>query len=347
MISAHMKYGGVSAKVRALYGKHLKRADFEKLIAMDRVRDIAAYLQEAPGWRDALRGLDLTDVHRHDLEQALRNELYLEYIRIYQFMSAEDHPLMRYLIRRREHDEVLNFLRTLISGNPSEYRPMLPHFFREKSRLPFDRFADCKTFSEFLNLLSGTVYGNLLSAAPRTGEAPPDYALVKTILLSHYLNEMAAVVKKQYRGETAQLLEQFLFVRAELLNINTIMRIKRYFPEMTSSSASFLLPFHYYLRVPFLSALLDAPSAEAAMDMLKQSPYAKLYGGPEFHYIEDYQNKYLFEVNRKLLSTTVPSVYTPIAYLTLKEFEVSNLIHILECTYYGVKPSDHSILLLA
>ena len=45
------------------------------------------------------------------------------------------------------------------------------------------------------------------------------------------------------------------------------------------------------------------------------------------------------------MSAPTPSVYTPLAYLYLKQTEVSNLVKIIECVHYGMTPEESGVIL--
>ena len=70
-----IRYGGIAAKVRAMYGKRLKPEDYEKISELETIPDIAVYLRGCPGWAPALEQLSMNDLHRFNLEVRLRARL--------------------------------------------------------------------------------------------------------------------------------------------------------------------------------------------------------------------------------------------------------------------------------
>ena len=48
-----MVYGALATKAKAMYGKRLRFADFEKMAAMGSEADVLAYLRQQPGWHQA------------------------------------------------------------------------------------------------------------------------------------------------------------------------------------------------------------------------------------------------------------------------------------------------------
>jgi vacuolar-type H+-ATPase subunit C/Vma6 len=344
MISSFMQYGGISAKVRAMYGKRLTRSDYEKLIHSKSVSDIASYLKSLPAWSEALKNVQPTTVHRADLEKALRDGIDREYERIYGFMSGSDHPLMRFLIRRKEMDEIFRFIRLLSSPeSASEYICTFPLFFKKHSGIRFEKFSSCRSFEDFLECLKGSIYYSSLSALPRKQGELPDYTITKAALSAGYFGEIIKLIGKKYSGSISKTLKEGAGTQVDLINIETIIRIKRFFPDMSSDLPRYLIPYGYKLKSDLVKSLTDANTADETLELLKSSPYAKLFNSRAYANLEDYRYQYLYDFYKKLLSSSEPSVFTPIAYLNIKEIEVNNIINIVECVRYGETPSSASI----
>ena len=80
MTGAGMKYGALSAKVHALYGKRLRTEEFARLAGMKSEAEILDALRQHPGWSRALSQCvpgGWKYVGRIEVEQALREELRL------------------------------------------------------------------------------------------------------------------------------------------------------------------------------------------------------------------------------------------------------------------------------
>lgn len=338
-----MNYGGMSAKVRAMYGKRLTRADFDKLIQSKSVSDIAAYLKSLPAWTEALRHILPATVHRAELERAIRNEIMLEYMRLYKFASRNDQALLRYFIRRRELNEITMFLRLLLTGQAAAYVCTFEPFYREHIHIRFESLSQCRTFDEFLEGIRGSIYHDTLAMLPRKQGEAPDLTIAKSALSGRYYAEGLRIIKRNYSGEVADLLIASNGARVDLMNIEILLRIKRYYPQMSPRAAEYLVPYKYKLSGDFFRSMAEAPTADDAIEMVKNSPYAKVFTNYRFANLEDYILRFTYDTDRKLLHRAEPSVITPIAYIGLKEIEVRNLINVIECVRYGDTPESASI----
>ena len=57
MLNALMRYGALTAKVRALYGKRLRLPDFEHMAALSAPSEVLDYLRTQPGWTAAVSAM--------------------------------------------------------------------------------------------------------------------------------------------------------------------------------------------------------------------------------------------------------------------------------------------------
>lgn len=325
MLRALMRYGGTAAKVRAMYGRRFRPADYARLIDSRSVSEAAAFVRSSPGWNTAGDG---------DLENALKGVVNDEFTRIYKFMSREDHPLLRSVIRRSEQNEILRFYKLINAGTPQDYECELPEFFRKHSGVDFSRFHDVTDIDGLRLALSPTEYRDAIV---------PDYTLCKTILDTRYYSEAFRVIDKHYGGDVT--LKEGFGGEVDLLNIVTLARIKTYFRSMSDSAAEYLIPLRYRLKPALIDAMLKAADGETVLALATASPYGKLFAGADFNIMDDYLQKRFYEFHRRVLAAPVPSVYTPLAYLHLKELEYINIVKIIECVRYGTTPERAGVYL--
>ncbi len=345
MIRQTMKYGGAAAKVRSMYGRRLRPEDYSALLGMHSVREAAEYLRGFRSYTDVLRGVDVAALGRADLEHVLSGALNQEFIRIYRFMSKEDHPLLGRLIERAEIDEILSFLRAWDPALDHEYVCRMPDDFLKYSSIDFKKLEHVTDFEQFWSELEHSKYYLPLANLPRDRGASPEYPLAKSVMDAKYYTDLFTLIDKRYSGDVALKLKEGYGAEVDLLNIVSVLRIKTYFPTMEEDIRGYLLPVGGRERERFLDALVAAPDADAALAVVKASPYKALFSGGKLRTIDDYAEMYLYRFNKKIMTVPVPSVYTPLAYLYLKQTEVQNLVKIIECIHYGMTPEEAGVIL--
>ena len=329
-----------------MYGRRLRESDFISLINMKSIAEVTSFLKEHPGWAPSLMKANSAEIRRGELESALHDQVTSEYIRIYKFMSRDDHHLMSFLILRAEGDEILKCLRSFAEDSMDEYVCTLPEYFRKSMPVDFLKLAGCTDFDVFWEAISASSFFPTLSRLPRDNEEKiPDYPLAKVLVDTQYFSSLMNTIEKKYSGDTVLKLKDGLGSEIDLLNIVSIVRIKRYFPNMSDEIADYLLPLRHRIRPALLREMMKAPSSEAVIELLGSTPYRRLFSENSFGMIDDYVKKHIYEFNRRVLTTSEPSVYTPLAYISLKENEAANLTKIIECVRYGISPGDAGIYL--
>ena len=341
MIDSYMRYGALAAKVKALYGKRLRFSDFEHMAGLPNEQSILDYLRSQPGWSAAVSAAlsAMTPsgyVGRMELEDALRLQVWREYEGLNHFVPRPDKNLVAFPLRQAELLAILGTLRRLKShGRVREgvlAMPNLPFKVNRKA------LASCKDYNGLLAAVQGSIYYEpLLHIRPDDPNVLPDYTTTEALLRSTYFSHIYRIIYKSYAGETKSLLLRGMGERVDLLNIIHILRLKTYFPQTPREDyAGVLFPFQYRLTMDFLRRLCEAPGAEGAYELLRESPYGDCFDETAVDAVEEYYQRAVFRFNKRQLSAVPPSIYTAIAYLELKELELGVLVNVIESVKYGV-----------
>lgn len=338
MITSYMKYGALSAKVRAMYGKRLRSADFEHMASLTDPRDVLEYLRAQPGWTAAVAALsaDRGYVGRAELEEALRRQVSHDYAALVHFVPKADKAVVSFPVRLAELSEIMTALRRLKSGGDAA--PTAPEY---ESALKIDRAAmrACTNYTALVNAAKGSIYyAPLTSLRPDQSGGLPDYPIAEAILQSAYFSHLYKTVHQNYAGETKRVLLRAFGEQVDLLNLIHLLRIKTYFPDEVAFRST-LFPFSYKLTDDKMKTLSAAAGVEEVFALLSDTPYAKAFENLPHTAagVEEYYRRALYRFNKGQLAAGEPSVYTAVAYLNLKELELQALVHLVECVKYGVR----------
>ena len=334
MIGRLTQFGAASAKVKAMYAKRLRPEDFARISAMRNVPEVVSFLREHPGWRGAFDG-SFDETRRGPLEAGLRRYLLSEYTRVLLFVQREDRFILYDRVLRAEMEQIMRFLRHAGAGRTSDYEADLSALFRIQSRINFDRLSKADTYADMLEAVKNTRFHGALSRLPVGEDGFPEYPSVETVMRHHYYKTLMDMVDKRYRGATRELLRRAVGSQVDMINITNIMRMRKYFPERMDTVIPMLLPVRYKLSPAFIRQLYSAKDDEAAQALLRGSPYGKVFSEHQFTHIEEYYYQYIYDFNRKILTGGIPSVYTPAAYLSLRDVELKNLTAAIERVRYA------------
>ena len=101
--------GAIISKVRSMYGEHLNERDYSELLRKRSVGEIAGYLKQETHYREALRNVRENNVHRGQLEDILRKDLFRELVRLYRYADSKDEAYYHLFIEEVEIDVILQF----------------------------------------------------------------------------------------------------------------------------------------------------------------------------------------------------------------------------------------------
>ena len=338
MISNIIKYGGLFGKVKAMYGNRLTTSDFEQMAGMRNVSEVAQYLRQHPSWSDELSGSNIEQqfMHRQSLERLLRRGLLLEYEKILRFLQADDRRIIGNLVYISDAYVVSTFLRFLYTKNTDKFEINLPDFYITGSKINFEKLRAAQSYDGMLEALAKAPYFGALSKLRPDDGGEPNYNAVDIAIRSSCYRNFFSVAKKSFSGKERRLIEEAVGTEIDLYNIITVMRLKKYFPEALDDVFQFLMPFNCRIRPEMLRKIYKAPTVADAMKLIGETKYAQAFTAEDLLYLEEAQYRFMYRMARKLLTEAVPSLYTALAFLIIKDVELHNIVHVIECVRYGV-----------
>ncbi len=338
MLKELFEYAAINGKVHAMLGNRLDQADFNKMMTMQTVPEIAAFLSTTKAWGPCLRGTDLEEVRRAELEKRLRLGLESEYARLAVFASKGMRELLRALAGKAEAGELLRFLRFLSAGHPADFAVSLPGDLLGRSRIRFDLLGQTPDYQGLLQAVAGTIYEKPLQKAAPADGAAFDYPAAETAVQSAYFRAILDGVARGFSGKDRRDLEDYFLEQCDFDNIVRIIRLKKHFSVEHEEVVRYLLPYSGKLKGGFLKDLTNAASLEDAMQLLRAGPYGKIFQQADHQDIEEYAFAF-FRSSRLLIRQGRPSAFTAVVYLDVKETELKNIVNVIECVRYQVPAS--------
>lgn len=328
----------VGAKARVLYGRLLSDMDYWEILQCDTVPEIADYLQRAEGYREDLSTLIAANAHRAELEDRLRAVPVRRAEAFMSYLSGPRRDFLRAWVERFQAEQLKRVLRWLLSGhgNREEMRARLQEM--PLITLPFDALLSSRTFGEALESLKGTAYYAPLKeplkglSEGRMNLFPAEMAIDALIIASLYRTTLRLpLLERHYVLELVGGL-------VDLLNIYWLYRALRFYSMGKEEALNRLLPVRHKARFSFLRSLSHAKDLDEFWSLLKETPYATAFGDspPQDELVlERSLKRFFFRSALRAFRSGSPSFHTMVAYLMLLEFEVMDLVAIVEDVRYG------------
>lgn len=337
-------YAALSAKVRAMYGGRMTAEDYRLLMEKKTLPEAAAFLQAHRGYSRGLAGLRASGIRREALENALREVYIQEYQRIFSFLSLEDKALMRFPVYRAERDAIITAMGRLNSPRRVEDAAIWTGTLQKNSKLKLARLELADSFQDIVEAAEDTIYASALERSAVQMKAPST-AFVDNMMQVTYFAHLYKVLSTHYSGQVKTVLRQSFDQETDLLNLVQFLRLKKHFSQEDVQRYSFPLTCSHRLGRAHIQTLLSAPDYESAFQLVCDGPYGHVFRTLSTTGLEAYLYTLQFRFNQRQLRAAIPTVYTPIAYLSLKEIELRNIISIIECIRYEIKPDSYVTLI--
>lgn len=340
MYSSLVQYGAAAAKVRALYGRMLRPAEWESLGAFQSLADVSAFIRSHPGWREAAELIPPGCRDEQVLERAMHVQLESEYERIYKFAAREDKRFLLLSVYRTEYRRILSALRRVLARRGPETESAQERgFVAEKTKVHRKALSAAATLEDIIRAAEDTIYADVLKTVPldeHTGI--PDYARAQVLLENRFYSAAWRYLQKEHRGTAKAELCEMFGREADYLNLTHIMRLRRSFPGSLGSLNDLLIPIRWKLTDEYISRLASAATDEEALALLRASRWGPLFQDESLTASEHSYERGLEAFCRRSIHAQKPSVLVPQAYLTLKGIECGKLMRAAEAAKYGISP---------
>lgn len=333
-------------KSRAMYGKRLTNENYQDLVRMKSVREIASYLKETPGYADVLSNIYPESVHRGQLELLLHKSLFNKYIRLTHYDVSGKSNFLSFVVSRLEIEQILRCIMGINANNTENFIVDLPGYLISHASFPMIKLAKIKTFEELLEVIDKTPYEKVIRQfTPKNGELI-DYTGCEVSLRTLYYTRMFSLIQRDFKGKHRDELEEILKIEVELINVSTIFRLKSFFKMDGQEIRKYLFPFTYKLKKERLENLLQAESGEDIFRMINSSSYGNKIDNDEFSYIEDDIRRLNAYYNKQLLrfSSNAPAVVY--CFMSLAQIELINITNIIEGVRYNLSAEEIRKLLV-
>ena len=333
-------------KARAMYGKRLTPENYQELLRMKSVRDVAAYLKTAPGYADALSNIYPDSIHRGQLELMLEKSLFQKYVRLSRYDITNKSSFLSFVISRFEVEQILRCIMFLNAGESESFISDLPGYLISHATFPIMRLAEVRSFYDLLHVLERTKYEDTIRRfVPNEGERI-DYTNCDIALYTLYYDEMFGMIDRILKGKEKEELRELIKIQIELRNIATIFRLKNYFKADGDEIRKYLLPYRYKLREDKLDRLLKAESGDEILGFIRSSNYGRQLEGDRFVYIEDYMRQINAYYNKRIIRFSFNAPVVVYGFMELMQLELLNITNIIEGIRYNMSPENIRKLLI-
>lgn len=330
-------YGALSSKARASFAKLLTREDYEELIEKNNVAEIVEYLKNSTHYKAILSNVDEHSIHRGQLENIIKTDIMKEYSKFLRFTSGNARKFLQSTYKKYETESLKIIFRRLETvGNVMSAEGFLL-FLKDNASVDFHRLLKSKDSMEFINNLQGTEYYDVLKPFS-ADNVKINLFNIEMVLDLNYFKFLHKRMKKYLKGNDKKPLEDSFGIKTDVLNILWIYRCKKYYDMPREIILSYILPFNSNIKKETLRQLIDTNDLEDFAKIVAGTKYAGIFNRDIDEFFEVNFAEYMYNVHMKLFRRYPLTVSSAVDYIHMKEYELSNIISVIEGIRYGLRP---------
>lgn len=326
-------YSAISTKIRAMNSKLLTLNDFKQLAQSENIGDMVINLNKFPNYEKVFKNMDLSTLHRADIEKILTITKFNDFTKIYNFSDIKTRKFLKLYFINYEIAIIKRCLRNCLNNKDLNLDLKdFKTFFKQHSTLNFDNLIQANDKKSFIDKLKGSIYFNILSSLPVNSKINEYETCLDMLFIRQIWKKKDELLTKN---------EQKAFIkcfgtRIDLLNIQWTYRSKRYFNLPNDKIAALLIPMYYKIKEDELYKLMNTKDLNEFEIIFGNTYYGmkekKLYDyKPSLEILlKDLLDKFYKEAAMKYPY----SINIITSYLYRRQSEIDTLINIIESIKY-------------
>ena len=326
----------INVKCRAMYARLLDRREYDLLVSMQSVSQIAEYLIKQTPYAYALREIDENDVHRGRLEQCFKRSLFYDYESLLKFTAGGYKAVINAMFESHEIDDIKLVVSSICSDNEHMLTPEDLEYTRSYGKISVANLLGADTMESLVANLNGTRYYKPL--LPFAARENPDFLKIDNALnLLDYKTKTEAF-NKSLRGSGRRILSLIYGVKTDIENILFIYRIKKLYNYTAGEIMSYLIPCEYRISQKDLLSFVNSDSTEEIAEKIERTKYGFLFPKDRENEWETLHAEFFYRIYKNMLRRNGNSICVALSYLYLKETDMKNIVMIIEGVRYALPP---------
>lgn len=332
----------VGVKAHVLYSRLLNTEDYWSLLGSDTVAEIADKLRGCEGYRDYLATLP-REVHRYDLEAAVKASLLEQAKTFLLHFSNPRRGFFTAWLSWYDGENLKSILRHVAAGNTDREELRRRLCVVPGTKVAYGNVLSARNFSEMSDALRESPYYKVIAEPMKrleTGEERTLFSLEMAIdsfielSLYRWMNKLEPRERK--------LLLPIFGSRIDLMNMYILYRALAFYNMTPEETLNRILPVRYKISLRFLREMLRARDVDIVTQMLRENfpEYAgvitEALDEEESHLaLERNIKRYTYRQAQLVFGRGSPGFHTAMSFFMIKEFEIQDLVHIIEDVRYG------------
>lgn len=330
------RYSAVNTKIASMCGKLLKDEDYRKIISLDSTPEIAVYLRDNTAYGEFLRDIDLSAIHRDELERHLKQGLINYMDKLIHYFNGDYRNFFKCFYMKYEIYDLKRVARLVhIDKSFNNLKENL--VFAGKYRyIDIDAIIKAKSVAEIIFALDGTVYEPFLKNLI-DGNSKETLFRFEMALDRAFFSIMEENVKRLDKTDQRAFFDLYGSY-IDMLNLQWIYRGKKYYNLTPEEIFNYTINRGYRFNYIRIKEFCYSKDIEDFASKAKKTPYAFMFKGDDVQdiFMERRMNRFMYFRTKSAKQKFKLDLSVIIAYMDLIEFEIKDIISMIENVRYSM-----------
>ncbi len=335
-MNSFASYQAVNTKLHARKKALLSRKEWQEAISFKSVTQVTDFLKKRPAYKKLVSEHSGEDLHRVDLEAVLERHIVKEIESMLHYFSGSYKEFFKTFLMEYEINDLQLLIRS-ISRN--ENMANIENFYvhSEKYGLSiYPKLASCKTITQFIEALKGTIYYEALRTMVQDDMAKREFHMEMKLYILFYRELMKTV--KNLNQKDRRIARKMIGTRIDLINVQWIYRARQYYDISPEEILIYSLPFGYKITYYKLKNLCYTKNMDEFKKLCKR--YLSFSIDEEDDtFLEHTIDKQVYQYAKKM-AYDGSSIVASLAYIYTLYIEVQDLIALTEGIRYNLRENE-------
>lgn len=330
------RFAAINTKIRVLKSRLLDDKDYINLIEKANLSEQISYLKENTQYHSVLGNIEEHMDLQH-IEISLKRFIIIQFNKIIKYFTDDYGSFYKALILRYEIEDLKTYIRAVGRHEKMDKRTELikdGYFSIDPNKLIFSSNLD-----EFTQKLKGTIYYDVLR--PYINETDDKIIFYMEMNLDRLYFRTVEAQSQKLSLEDRKIFKDTLEENIELLNIEWIYRGIKFYSLLPEELINYALPYGDELKYSQIKDICYS-GEQRLKEVVLKTKYAFLFeGDQDIDLFMDIKIKrYLYYKYQKIFNKGKLDLGISIAYIHLLEYEIRDVISILESISYDLSKHD-------
>lgn len=330
------RFAALNTKSRALIGKLLDNGDYINLMSKKSVPEVAAYLKHNTHYRDILNGVDENSIHRGSLETILKKSHIDGMGKLIHYFHDIYKEFYKTMFIRYEIEDLKTMAKGIKSGRDNTLLKDSLMYIGRFSVLNTDTLLSSKTIHDFLRSLKGTIYFDYLRPLIEGKENINFFSMEMTLDLAYF--DIFYKNLETIEAEDKAIVRSYQDLYVDLLNLQWIYRGLKFYNLPPEELFNYTIAYGKEFNRNKIKELCYLKSLDEFQKRVSNTRYNFLFDHVNTRdmFMERRMLRYLYFNLKKIKIRDGMNISQPIVFSLLSEFEIRDIISVIENIRYGM-----------